>query len=233
MNRVCITVDMEHDCPPYLTTWHGAEQGTPQLLALFAEERIPATFFTTGELARRYPAVVQEIVARGHELGGHGDQHRRFDRMDLVEARQEIAASTRTLRAFDPVTSFRAPNLRFPSDYLSLLTEAGYRLDSSQGRYSCRCAKISRAGELIRVPASVTSSVLRLPWAIRRPVYSRLVDPIVLFVHPWEFVDFRRSSLRLDCRFRTGAPALQCLREAIHFFRDHGARFVRMGELAE
>src|SRR5258708_1371004 len=114
MNRVCITVDMEQDCPPYLESWHGVEQGTPKFLALLADTKTPATFFTTGELARRYPGRVQEIIGSGHELGGHGDQHRRFDHMDLEEARAEIAESTRTLRAFHPVTSFRAPNLRFP-----------------------------------------------------------------------------------------------------------------------
>jgi peptidoglycan/xylan/chitin deacetylase (PgdA/CDA1 family) len=229
--RVCVTVDMEQDCPPYLSTWRGIDEGTPRLLALLAAEKIPATFFTTGEVARRSPETVREIVGRGHELGCHGDLHLRFDALDQAGARREIEVSTQTLREFAPVVSFRAPNLAFPDKYLPLLEEQGFRIDSSQARYKTRCAKISRVGALLRVPASVTSSLLRLPWALRKLIFSRLSDPVVLFVHPWEFVDFTGTSLRLDCRFRTGSPALRCLAEAIGFFKNRGAQFVTIEQL--
>jgi hypothetical protein len=46
-----------------------------------------------------------------------------------------------------------------------------------------------------------------------------------LFVHPWEFVDLRREPLRWDCRFKTGAEALDCARSALRFFAARGARF--------
>ena len=42
--KVCITIDMEHDCPPYLTSYRGVEEGTPRLLELFAQEQVAATF---------------------------------------------------------------------------------------------------------------------------------------------------------------------------------------------
>mgnify|MGYP000246377619 CR=1 FL=1 len=66
--EVCITIDVEHDCPPFLTTYRGIEHGMPRLLALFHEEAIAATFFTTGDVARRYPDTVRAVVAAGHEL---------------------------------------------------------------------------------------------------------------------------------------------------------------------
>jgi hypothetical protein len=77
----------------------------------------------------------------------------------------------------------------------------------------------------------MTSSMLRLPRWIRDPWLLTLSSPVVLFVHPWEFVDLRRERLRLDCRFRTGDEALDDLRSAIALFAAHGARFVRMDEL--
>jgi hypothetical protein len=77
----------------------------------------------------------------------------------------------------------------------------------------------------------MTSSVLRLPRAVRDPWLLALSDPVVLFVHPWEFVDLTRERLRYDCRFRTGEPALRCLREVIELYRRHGATFVTMREL--
>jgi hypothetical protein len=81
------------------------------------------------------------------------------------------------------------------------------------------------------VPASVTSSVLRLPNVVRRAYLGALSSPVVLFVHPWEFVDLRREQLRLDCRFKTGDIALGCVRDVLESYAKRGAQFVRMREL--
>jgi peptidoglycan-N-acetylglucosamine deacetylase len=77
----------------------------------------------------------------------------------------------------------------------------------------------------------VTSSVLRLPRVVRNTYLSALWSPIVLFVHPWEFVDLRRERLRLDCRFKTGDIALDCVRDVLRSYARRGARFVRMDAL--
>jgi peptidoglycan/xylan/chitin deacetylase (PgdA/CDA1 family) len=231
--RVSITVDLEPDCPPYLSsTFRGIEEGAPALLRLFEETGVRATYFTTGEVAERYPDAVKALVDAGHELGCHGVTHTAFDTLDERSARWEIESSAARLREFAPVTSFRAPYLRFPEPYVRLLEQADFQLDSSLAKYkrSYRAPRIPTT--LTRIPASMTSSVLRLPAAIRDPWLASLADPVVLFVHPWEFVDLRRERLRYDCRFRTGDVALRCLREVIDSFRARGASFVTMRELA-
>jgi peptidoglycan/xylan/chitin deacetylase (PgdA/CDA1 family) len=226
VSRVCITVDLEPDCPPYLSsTFRGIEQGTPALLSLFSELGIRATWFTTGEVAARYPGTVHALVQAGHELGCHGVSHTAFDAMDEREARREIEDSARLLRTFAPVTSFRAPYLRFPEPYVRLLEAADFTLDSSLAKYKWSYRAPRLPTRLTRIPASTTSSVLRLPSAVRDPLLLRLADPVVLFVHPWEFVDLTHEDLRYDCRFRTGDVALQCLREVITLFQRRGARF--------
>ncbi len=229
---VCVTADVEPDCPPYLWTWRGIEEGMPKLLDLLDRERVPATLFTTAQVAERYPATVRDSVARGHELACHGVSHTAFDAMEERAAEREITESVALLRGFAPVVSFRAPYLRFPDPYLALLEQSKFRLDSSQAKYK-RSYRNSVRGtpKLMRVPASVTSSVLRLPRFIRRAYLGALSSPMVLFVHPWEFVDFRHTNLRLDCRFRTGDPAVECLTSVIRDLRARGARFVRMREL--
>ena len=233
MPRVCITVDFEPDCPPYLSsTFRGIEEGAPRLRALFAELGIPATYFTTGEVATRFPDAVRAVVADGHELGCHGVSHTAFDTLDEASARREITESARLLRTFAPVTSFRAPYLRFPEPYVRLLEDAEFTLDSSLAKYKRSYHAPRIPTTLTRIPASMTSSVLRLPAFIRDPWLSSLADPVVLFVHPWEFVDLTREDLRYDCRFRTGEVALQCLRDVITLFQRRDARFLTMRELA-
>jgi peptidoglycan/xylan/chitin deacetylase (PgdA/CDA1 family) len=119
---------------------------------------VRGTFFTTGEVARRYPSAVRAIVADGHELACHGDTHRDFTTLDAAASAKEIAAASSSLREFGQVTSFRAPYLRFPARSLPLLQQHGYRIDSSEGRHKRFGAAVHRVGELLPVPASVTSS---------------------------------------------------------------------------
>jgi len=229
--NVYFTVDVEQDCPPYLNTWRGMEEGMPVLLEALAAAEVRATWFTTGEAARRYPSIIRAIVAGGHELGCHGDTHRSFAAMTREEAAGELDASSDTLRQFAPVHSFRAPYLTFPTRYLALLAGRRYGLDSSQGRHKHLGASVHRAGGLLRVPASITSSTLRWPHLLRDALFGRLHDPVVLFVHPWEFVDLRREALRFDCRFRTGRAALDALNTSLAFFKARGATFPTIGSL--
>ncbi len=228
---VCLTVDVEEDCPPYLGTFRGVEEGLDCVLALFAEESVRGTFFVTGQIAMSYPALIGKIVSMGHELGSHGLSHRAFDRMDHETAFREINRSKKILDAFSQVLSFRAPYLRFPEAYLGLLVDEGFSIDSSQAKYKlsyyCKRSQVP----LRRIPVSVTSSMLRLPDRICLSVLRILSSPVVLFVHPWEFVDLTRERLRLDCRFRTGVPAVGCLKSVIRFFRGKNARFLTIREL--
>ena len=49
---------------------------TPLILDALATFGWRATFFCLGSQARKSPGLVREIVARGHEIGVHGDSHR-------------------------------------------------------------------------------------------------------------------------------------------------------------
>jgi peptidoglycan-N-acetylglucosamine deacetylase len=229
---VALTVDVEPDCPPYLSGFRGIEHGLPALLDLLARRNVPATFFTTGEVAARYPRAIERIVEEGHELGSHGMTHAAFPSLGLDAAREEITESAAILRRFAPVTSFRAPYLRLPDAYVGLLDDAGFEVDSSLALYKAAYYRPRRPARIRRIPASATSSVLRLPAVIRRAYLGALSSPVVLFVHPWEFVDLRREKLRLDCRFKTGDAALACLRDVLDGYARSSARFVRMRELA-
>jgi peptidoglycan/xylan/chitin deacetylase (PgdA/CDA1 family) len=233
MKTVALTVDVEQDCPPFLQTRRGIEEGLPQLLTLFREEGIEATFFTTGQIAESYPHLVGRILEQGHELGCHGHTHRRFDQMNPAEARAELNAAKQILDGFgSPTVSFRAPNLALPENYLGIVEEQGFSIDSSQATYKPPFPKTwSKVGRLLRIPATATSSILRLPPVMAWPILSRHATP-VLFVHPWEFIDMSKTGVRLDCRLNTGGKALGHLRKAIRRFHERGYCFVTLREMA-
>jgi peptidoglycan/xylan/chitin deacetylase (PgdA/CDA1 family) len=208
-----------------LWTWRGIEEGMPKLIDLLAEEKVPGTFFITGHTASRYPQTVEAVVEHGHEIGCHGFSHLSFMTFDEDRARFEVNHTNALLREFAPVTSFRAPYLQLPETFLPLLATDGIKTDSSRAKYKF-CEKPNACVPSVRrLSASATSSVLRLPALVRNPWLTRLKSPVVLFVHPWEFVDLTQSPIRLDCRFRTGDPALRHLRDVIQLFRNAGATF--------
>src|SRR5689334_6137654 len=51
------------------------EANTRRLLELFSELNIEGTFFILGWVAERFPALVREIAAHGHELACHSYWH--------------------------------------------------------------------------------------------------------------------------------------------------------------
>ena len=85
---------------------------TPRVLDLLAERGVRATFFVIGRAARRHPEIVRRIVAEGHDVGNHTDEHsylfwahlpRRIER-DVAGAQQAIESACGTRCRF-----FRAP----------------------------------------------------------------------------------------------------------------------------
>lgn len=226
--RVFLSIDLERDCPPFRDTYRGVTEGMPLLLDLLERENIPATFFTTGDIARRFPDLIKDLVGRGHEIGCHGDTHARLDKLSCKEAQNEITTATETLRTFYPVSSFRAPNLQLPEAQLETLKKLGYKLDSSEAKHKNFFLKTRTENGIVHLPASTTSLLLRGPRFIRKIILRCLKDPVVIFFHPWEFVDFRQERLRFDCRYNTGHNTLAALREIIDYYKAKGALFLRL-----
>lgn len=233
MKNITITVDVEEDCPPMLTSTRGMEEGLPELLDLFKKEKIRATFFVTGMMAKQYPSLINRIPKEGHEVGCHGYTHTRFDRMEKEEARLALKQAGKVLRQFErKLVSFRAPNLQFPKNYLELLEEEGFLYDSSVAAYKPPFFQRRTESKIVRVPATITSSFLRLPTGIFLPLLKRSKAPVIFF-HPWEFVDMSDTPIRLDCKFNTGEKALKNLTVLIHDLKAEDYNFLTLQERAK
>lgn len=233
MKNITITVDVEEDCPPMLTSTRGMEEGLPELLDLFKKEGIRATFFVTGMMAKQYPSLINRIPKEGHELGCHGYTHTRFDRMEKEEAKLALKQAGKILRQFErKLVSFRAPNLQFPKNYLELLEEEGFLYDSSVAAYKPPFFQRRTESKIVRVPATITSSFLRLPTGIFIPLLKRSKAPVIFF-HPWEFVDMSDTPIRLDCKFNTGEKALKNLTVLIRDLKAEDYNFLTLQERAK
>lgn len=232
-----LSFDVEQDCPPYLNGWRGVEKGLPALLELLREERVHATFFFTGETAARYPTLARRVLEEGHELGVHGFRHERLDRLPLEEACRAIARATETAARIlgEKPAGFRAPNLQLPQPLLGCLSRLGYRYDSSMAWYKppFRRKPIATRHGIVEVPVTLTSSVLRLPPRLQRILLRAAGPPLILFAHPWEYVDMRRSRVRWDCRFNTGERAAELLRSTIRWLKGRGYSLMRLGDYVE
>jgi polysaccharide deacetylase family protein (PEP-CTERM system associated) len=112
------------------------EHNVHQILDLFDEARVNATFFALGWVATRHGGLMREIVARGHELASHGWDHGRVFRMDRAAFAEDIARARKVLEdaAGTRVTGYRAPSFsidrRTPWAFLEL-AEQGYTYSSS------------------------------------------------------------------------------------------------------
>lgn len=107
-----------------------------EILELFDEADVKATFFTLGWVAKRHGALLREIAERGHELASHGWDHRRVFTMERAEFAQDLARARKTIEdaAGTKVSGYRAPNFsldrRTPWAFMEL-AEQGYAYSSS------------------------------------------------------------------------------------------------------
>jgi len=120
--------------------WDGyacrVEANTLRLLDLLDQLGMRATCFILGWVAERYPALVREIVRRGHEPACHSYWHRLIYKLDRDEFRAD------TLRAKDAIeqacgariAGYRAPSYSITERSLwalEILAETGFTYDSS------------------------------------------------------------------------------------------------------
>lgn len=112
------------------------ERNTQQLLDLFDERSVRATFFVLGWVAERFPKLVTEIQHRGHEIGCHGLSHR----LVYQQTPEEFEAETKRSKALleditgEAVYGYRAASYSITRRSLwalDIIIAAGFEYDSS------------------------------------------------------------------------------------------------------
>ena len=112
------------------------ERNVEEILALFDEAEVKATFFTLGWVAQRHTKLIRRIAERGHEIASHGWDHARVHTLDRAGFANDISKARVAIEdaAGVAVTGYRAPSFsidhRTPWAYMEL-AEQGYAYSSS------------------------------------------------------------------------------------------------------
>ncbi|MEI9972058.1 MAG: polysaccharide deacetylase family protein [Ignavibacteriota bacterium] len=94
-----------------LTFDDGPSEGTPAILDILAQYRVPATFFQVGANVDRLPEVARAVAAAGHSIGNHSYAHPLFCFRSAAFMEDDLRRAQQTIRARTGVEPewFRAP----------------------------------------------------------------------------------------------------------------------------
>jgi polysaccharide deacetylase family protein (PEP-CTERM system associated) len=111
-------------------------ENTTRMLDLFDAAATRATFFVLGWIAERYPQIVRQIQARGHEVASHGFAHELAHAQTRHEFRADVRRAKSLLEEISgtQVRGFRAPTFSIGSANwwaYEVLAEEGYEYSSS------------------------------------------------------------------------------------------------------
>lgn len=107
-------------------SWGGDK--TLKILDLLDEYNAKATFFLVGIWVDKYPELVKEIAARGHEIGNHSDSHAHFTQISDSKIRQEMDSCSDKIEALTGMrpTLFRPPYGDYNSKVVTVVRDEGY-----------------------------------------------------------------------------------------------------------
>jgi polysaccharide deacetylase family protein (PEP-CTERM system associated) len=206
------------------------EENLVRLLDIFGEKNVHVTCFFLGWIAERFPHLVRDVVARGHEVASHGYGHRLVYQQSRSEFCEDVRRARLLLEDISgvQVMGYRAPGFSTTEEtpwFFDVLAETGYQYDSSvfpaarshggirQGRRDPH-----RVGEssLLEFPITVADLLgkpmcffgggyLRLfpYWLIRGMAHQVLSKgrPVVFYIHPRE-IDPAQPRLPMGYRRR-------------------------------
>jgi polysaccharide deacetylase family protein (PEP-CTERM system associated) len=120
--------------------WDGmesrVEKNTNNILELFNDHGIKATFFVLGWVAEKYPVLIKNIAGEGHEVACHGYSHELVYKQTIETFKDETLRAKNILEDIvqTPILGYRAASYSITKNSLwalDVLAEVGFKYDSS------------------------------------------------------------------------------------------------------
>jgi peptidoglycan-N-acetylglucosamine deacetylase len=102
---------------------------TPAILKALKERSMKAVFFVLGQNAKRYPGLIKEILADGHQIGAHGYSHAQLTKISPQACTKELADTEKALLACKTkVSYFRPPYGSYNASLQKQLAQRGWQM---------------------------------------------------------------------------------------------------------
>lgn len=107
-------------------SWGGSQ--TMEILDILDRYGIKTTFFLVGIWVDKYPELVKEISARGHEIGNHSDSHPKMSTLSDDKIRTELSGVSDKIEALTGKrpTLFRPPYGDYDNAVVTVSRAEGY-----------------------------------------------------------------------------------------------------------
>ena len=103
-------------------------EDTGQILEILKKHGVRVTFFMTGGWVESYPDDVKAILAAGHDLGNHSENHKNMSQLSDAEKKEELMKvheKVRTLTGYE-MFLFRPPYGDYDNAVVNVAKENGY-----------------------------------------------------------------------------------------------------------
>ncbi len=191
----------------------GAEK-TPLILSILHENDLKSSFFLTGFWVEKYPDMIKEIDAAGHEVGNHTYSHPHLNNLGEKEIAREVETvhtMIETLIGKEP-NLFRAPFGEYNNKVIRTLDSMGYKtiqwsIDSLDWKELSQAEIVSRVTEQLHNGAIILfhnnglHTAAALPEIIKRTLEEGYrILPISELLHQEEYYIDNNSGAQIRGR---------------------------------
>ncbi len=215
MERHILTVDVEDNFTYEELTdkkdWRRYEsqvvENTLRIVSLLKTYYSLATFFVVGKVAERHPELIKHIMQNGHEIASHSYWHKPLNRLSMKEVEEDIRMSRDILFSLSgvPILGYRSMGYSIPNDekeFYNILRKYEYVYGSlkniskkinfqtvqNNGIYKVYPSMIEVFGRSLVFSGGSYFRILPRGIINRGfSIYIRHNQPVMIYVHPWEF----------------------------------------------
>ena len=122
----CVETDEKKVALSFDAAW--GNEDTQKILEILAKHNVHATFFMTGGWVDSYPEDVKAILAGGHDLGNHSENHKNMSQISNDDKEQELMKvheKVKNLTGYE-MFLFRPPYGDYDNDVIKTATKCGY-----------------------------------------------------------------------------------------------------------
>ncbi len=103
-------------------------EDTEEILAILKKHDVHVTFFMTGGWVKNYPEDVKTILAAGHDLGNHSENHKNMSQLSSSECKEEIMSVHKRVKELTgyEMFLFRPPYGDYDNDVITTTEDCGY-----------------------------------------------------------------------------------------------------------